>query len=213
MLLGRAMVLYPGGNWLDRSAAGHRFFRNFLCDLTQPVSLSGVPNPDGSRQAQWGMLLFAGALAGVFWVAPHLFRSGQRPRLWARGSGACAALSFMAVPLTPSERFGNVHAALALLSGGFGVTALLCAVWGLFAARGRARALALLGCLALALGVVDGALFIAHLGQVAPPPYLVPALQKVAALVLGAWLVAVALAVVFDHDLPARMNAGKRKEP
>ena len=31
-LMSAAMALYPGGNWLDRSASGHRFFANFFCD-------------------------------------------------------------------------------------------------------------------------------------------------------------------------------------
>ncbi|HEY3668992.1 MAG TPA: hypothetical protein VGL19_23505, partial [Polyangiaceae bacterium] len=72
-LTASAMVLYPGGNWLDRSARGHRFWANFFCDLTQPVSLSGVPNSLGARLAQLGMLCFALALGGLFWLLPHHF--------------------------------------------------------------------------------------------------------------------------------------------
>src|ERR1700709_1744487 len=47
-----AMACYPGGTWLDRKHAGQSFFGNFFCDLTQPISLSGVANPVGSRLAQ-----------------------------------------------------------------------------------------------------------------------------------------------------------------
>src|SRR5450432_3942451 len=133
-----AMALYPGGTFLDRSHMGQSFFGNFFCDLTQPVSLSGVANPVGSRLGQCGMLLFAGALLGLFWVVPQHFAPGGRSRLWVLGLGTLSVLTFVAVPLTPSERFGNLHAVLALVAGTFGILAALVAVWALFASRGRA---------------------------------------------------------------------------
>src|SRR5882724_11460611 len=77
-----AMACYPGGTWLDRTTLGQSFFGNFFCDLAQPISLSGVSNPVGSRLAQLGMLLFAGALAGMFWLVPQHFVPGTRLRSW-----------------------------------------------------------------------------------------------------------------------------------
>ena len=203
-LIAAAMALYPGGNWLDRSAAGHRFFANFFCDLTQPISLSGVTNPVGSRLAQLAMLFFAAALAGLFWLVPHHFALQPRLGRWVRALGECAVLSFIAVPLTPSERFGNVHAALALVSGSFGIASASLAVGALWASQ--RRMLALLGALTLALGACDGALFAYHLGDAAPPPLLVPAGQKVAALSLVLWMASVAWSVLLGHDTE-RMKA------
>jgi hypothetical protein len=193
-----AMALYPGGNWLDRSALGHRFFANFFCDLTQPISLSGVNNPLGSRLAQLGMLFFAVALAGLFWLVPFHFALGS-PRVgrWVRGLGECAVLCFIAVPLTPSERFGHVHAALALVSGSFGITSALAAVRALWSSN--RRVLALRGALTLALGAFDGALFSYHLGDISPPPLIVPAAQKLAALSLAVWIASVAWSVLLGH--------------
>jgi hypothetical protein len=203
-----AMRLYPGGNWLDPKAPGHRFFANFFCDLTQPVSLSGVNNPVGSRLAQLGMLSFAAALAALFWVVPEHFGPESRARSWVRGLGACAVLCFVAVPLTPSERFGSAHAALALVSGGFGIASALwavCAVW----AAGR-RALAVSGALALAASAIDALLFVLHLGDSTPPPLIVPALQKVAAVLLVGFIAAVARRVLLGHDAE-RVNAARSK--
>ena len=40
-LFAATALVYPGGNWLDSGAHGHRFFANYVCDLTQPVSLQG----------------------------------------------------------------------------------------------------------------------------------------------------------------------------
>jgi hypothetical protein len=199
-----AMVLYPGGNWLDRSALGHRFFANFFCDLTQPVSLSGVANPLGSRLAQLGMLLFALALAGLFWLVPVHFAFGSRVGRWVRGLGACAVLSLIAASLMPSERFGRAHAALALVAGGLGVASALaasCALWS-----SNRRALAVLGALTLALCAFDGALFSYHLRDASPPPLIVPAAQKVAALSLVIWIASVAWSVLLGHH-SQRMKA------
>jgi hypothetical protein len=195
-----AMALYPGGTWLDRSHRGESFFANFFCDLAQPVSLSGVANPVGSRLAQFGMLLFAAALGGFFWVLPEHFAPGSRCRSWVRRAGGLSVLVFAFVPLTPSERFGRLHAVLALVSGGLGLLAALLAVWALFASGGRSRALALLGSLALAVGGVDTVLFIEHLADSAPPPLLVPAAQKIAALILSAWMVSVASLTLLDDN-------------
>jgi hypothetical protein len=184
-----AMWLYPGGNWLDRSASGHRFFANFLCDLTQPVSLSGVNNRVGSRLAQFGMLSFALALASFFGVLPALFVPGEHAAPWVRALGGGAMLVFVAVPMTPSLTFGNLHERLALLAGALGLAAALLAVQAL--RRAQRRALAVLGALSVLVGALDAALFVYHLGDAAPP-LLVPAIQKIAALLLCAWMLGTA---------------------
>ena len=190
-----SMSLYPGGNWLDRSAIGHRFFANFLCDLTQPVSLSGVQNHIGSRCAQLGMLSFALALACFFWLLPVLFAARGRSALWVRMLGGGAVLVFVAVPLTPSLTFGNLHQRLALLSGASGLAAALAAVNALRSAHCAARVLAAVGALVLVVGALDAGLFVYHLGD-ATLPWSVSALQKVAALLLCAWMVGTARLVL-----------------
>ena len=196
--MGLAMRFYPGGNWLDRGARGHRFLANFVCDLTQPVSLSGVENRQGAFCAQAGMLFFALALAAFFLLVPRVCPPEARSARWVRWLGACAVVSFVAVPLTPSERFGNIHSALALASGGFGILGAACAVGGLAYSH---RWLALLGAFTLSLAALDGALFVAHLGDLAPP-LIVPAAQKIAALLLCAWMIGVAK-VALAGDLAA----------
>jgi hypothetical protein len=196
-LMAAAMWLYPGGTWLDRSAQGHHFFANFLCDLTQPISLSGANNRLGASLAQAGMLCFAGALAGFFWLLPQHFRLGARIGSWVRGVGECAVLGVIAVPLTPSERFGHFHGLLALGSGGLGILAALLGVLGLIRSGTSvsgsvgARWLGWLGALTLAVGAFDAMLFAYHLSDSAPTPLLVPAAQKVAAVLLSVWMLAV----------------------
>lgn len=191
-LFAAAAAAYPGGNWLDRAAPGHRFFANYFCDLTQPVSLSGVSNPLGSRLAQLAMLVFAAALAGFFWLVPRYFGPNLRTVAWVRGLGECAVLSYLAVPFTPSELFGNVHATLSLFAGALGLGAASCAVWALLRAEAAGRALGVVGALALAAGSVHAGLFVHYLHENAPAPLIVPAIQKVAAMLLSVWMLGAA---------------------
>ncbi|HEY3253795.1 MAG TPA: hypothetical protein VGJ91_07600 [Polyangiaceae bacterium] len=193
-LFAAAAAIYPGGNWLDRAAPGHRFFANYFCDLTQPVSLSGVNNPVGSVLAQLAMLCFAVALGGFFWLVPWHFEPRARLRAWVRGFGECAVLGCVAVPFTPSERFGQVHALVALLSGAFGIAAALVAVWALLRSRRAPRVLGVVGLLTLVAGAVHAALFVSaqYLHASEPESLIVPAVQKLAASLLSAWMLGVA---------------------
>ena len=193
-----SMRLYPGGNWVEPRAAGHRFLYNFFCDLTQPVSLSGVDNRLGSAFARVGMWCFALALGAFFWLVPFLFtgRVSARVRVWVRGLGLGAVLGVALVPLLPSQRFGPFHGLLALTAAGLGTLAALLAVVALWRGQGSVRFLGWLGALALAVGVFDAALFAQHLSDHAPTPLLVPAAQKVAAFLLSAWMVGVAWCVL-----------------
>jgi len=194
-----AMALYPGGTFREPKHKGQSFFGNFFCDLAQPVSLSGVANPVGSRLAQCGMLSFAIALWAAFWIASSLVAPGGA-RSWLRRLASLSVLTFVVVSLAPSELFGSMHAVLALFAGAFGIAAMLLAVRGLSRAKGSARVLAGLGALALAVGAFDSVIFVHHLGDVAPPPSLVPAVQKVAAILLGLWMAGVALVAILDKE-------------
>ncbi len=193
-----AMALYPGGTFQNPKHPGQSFFGNFFCDLTQPVSLSGVANPVGSRLAQCGMLFFAVALWAAFWVVPSFFSRESPARPWLRRFASLSVLTFVVVSLLPSELVGSIHALLALFAGLFGIVALLLAVHGLFRMPGAQRALALLGVLALLVGAFDAVIFVQHLGERAPPPIIVPAAQKIAAILLSAWMAGVALFAILD---------------
>ena len=200
-----AMAVYPGGNWLDPETPGHRFFANFLCDLTQPVSLSGVKNSLGAGLAQAGMLFFAAALAGFFGVVPQHFAHGSRAARRVRGLGVCAVLFLVAVPLMPSERFGRAHALLALAAGAVGIAAALCVVGALFVAQ--RRTLAILGALSLATAAFSALLFAYYFCSGGRLPLLVPASQKVAALLVSGWIAAAA-AVVLLQPKESRHDVG-----
>lgn len=193
-----AMALYPGGTWLDPRAPGHHFWSNFFCDLSQPVSLSGVNNPFGSKLAQVGMWCFALALGAFFWLTPLLFteRVSAGTARWVRRFGVSAVLGVAFVPMLPSQRFGAVHGLLALGAGGLGIVAAFLAALALYRGQRALRWLGQLGALALAVGALDAALFAYHFGDSSPPPLLLPAAQKVAAILLSAWMIGVAWSVL-----------------
>lgn len=193
-LVGLAMWFYPGGNWIDRRAPGHDFFANYFCDLTQPVSLSGVSNALGARCAKIGMLCFAFALAGFFQILPRYFAQGSALTHWVRWLGTSSVSIFVLVVLSPSERFGKIHGVLALASGVLGIAATLCGLYALKSAR--ARPLFLLGLLTWLSASFDAGLFAYHLGDAQPEPWIVPAAQKLAAFALCAWMIAVVWPVV-----------------
>jgi hypothetical protein len=191
-LFAASAAVYPGGNWLDRAAHGHRFLANYFCDLTQPVSLSGVNNPVGSRLAQLAMVCFAAALSGFFALLPRFFRPDARVRAWVLWLGQSAVFCYLAVPFTPSKLFGDVHAWLSLLSGALGFSAALCAVWALRRSHRVARVLGALGALSLAAGVLHASSFVYYFHDSEPAPLFVPAVQKVAAMLLSSWMLGVA---------------------
>jgi hypothetical protein len=193
-----SMWLYPGGNWLDPHANGHRFWYNFFCDLSQPVSLSGVNNPLGSKLGQMGIWCFALALSGFFWLVPLLFSDRTSPPVgrWVRRFGLSAVLGVALVPVLPSQRFGYLHGLLALASGALGIAGALVAALVLCREQGPVRWLGWLGALALAVGAVDAGVFAYLLRDSAPPPLLLPAAQKVAAILLSGWMIGVGWCVL-----------------
>jgi hypothetical protein len=198
-----AMALYPGGTWLDRTQLGQSFFGNFFCDLTQPVSLSGVANPVGSRLAQCAMFFFGGALLGFFWLVPRHFPlpDDRAPQAVFR-AGLCAVCIFAAVPLTPSELFGWLHRALSLAAGLVGFLAGLGALMHLVLVDRRRDTLVIVGVLTLLTTLFAAAAFVVYWDAPAPP-LLVPSSQKVAALLLSAWIAGVASRVLLDNHSPS----------
>jgi hypothetical protein len=189
-----AMHVYPGGTWWDTTATAHRFWENFLCDLEWRVALNGAPNPLGAALAKAAMLLLVLALV-PFWLAvPRVFRgasAGERAAVTA--PGLVSAVATVAVVLMPSDRFGALHGAMVIVAGVPGLAAAAMAVRGLALREPRPRVAAWLGGAMLAAAFVDFALYVSHFATHTNGTPLGPALQKVALLLLLAWMVVVAV--------------------
>jgi hypothetical protein len=181
-----AMALYPGGTWWEPAAHGHRFWQNFLCDLSWRVALDGQDNHAGSLLAQAAMLVLVAGFV-PFWLL-----AAERG-VWAvRPLGFASVLGAAAVTLMPSERFGSMHGAAVMVATTTGLAAAVLAVIGQL--RSGARLAGWLGVAVLAAAGVDFALYVRTFASPSggPGPLALPALQKVALGLLLAWMTVVA---------------------
>lgn len=190
-----AMARYPGGTWRDRSAPGHDFFGNFLCDLTSERALGGALNP-GARLATGGMLALSLGLAPFWWLVPRFFADRLRLGSAVRSLGLASSLALVAVPLMPSSRWGVLHAITIFVAGVPALAASILATRGLFASPAAPRSARLFAAATLGIGAFDGALYSVHVASGGAPPFALPALQRLATIALLGWITSTSVAVL-----------------
>ena len=135
-----SMSAYPGGTWEEPQAEGHSQARNFLCDLTRPTALNGVPNERGSRTAELGLLAYAISLIPFFLVLPSVFPDRRAIGKVAALAGVLTGIGGVGIVLVPSYRYGAVaHGVAVLLTAVPGLTAALAATVGVFTTRNPIR--------------------------------------------------------------------------
>lgn len=189
-----AMALYPGGTWFDRTSRGHHFFQNFFCDLAAPKALNGQPNP-GAIFAQIGMFAFTLGLIPFWILITHVLRQARaRLAKVVLSLGTISSIAAALVPFVSSQRFGNLHPLLVFLAGVPGILAGGLSTYGLVKTRTGSRLPARLAVLTVILVGIDGILYAV---QVATGyelhPWLLPGLQKIAAMSLVAWMITAAV--------------------
>ncbi len=191
-LIGAAMCVYPGGTAWDVTTVGHDFWRNYLCDLQRQVALDGRPNAVGSVLARAAMLVL-GVGSAFFWL---LLAEGlsHRPELArpVRVLGCFAALGVAGVALWPVDRFPQMHPLLMLGAGAPGIVASTLALGGI-ATRKGAFSLVLLGAGALVTSTVELALYARQVLAPAHDPQVLAMLERVALILVLAWMGMVAL--------------------
>jgi hypothetical protein len=190
-LLGAAMRLYPGGSVAAPDRQGHSFWLNYLCDLTNDTAVNGASNAGGSAVARAGMLTLSVTLGLVWLILPRLLEGGRWSKGLARWGGVLCALGLIAVP----SANGALHAPVILATVVPGVSAMGTTLVG-FARAGR-RGLLGLALAVLAVSVVGAAVYAAKVaGWLPATAPVVPASQRIAALLLVTWMAAVAAAVL-----------------
>ncbi len=184
---------YPGGTDWEPAARGHDFWLNYLCDLARAVTPGGRPNVLGSLLAQASMMALTLGLLPLWWLLALLFPS--RPGLGSavRALGAIAVVGTIAVVLLPSDRFGAWHAVAIMVAGPPGFAAALLAVSGLAREERVPRVAAGVGAAMLLVAMIDWVLYLGYLSGTAPA--IVAVLEKVALILLLAWMVAVSVRV------------------
>lgn len=186
-----AMALYPGGTWWEPHAVGHRFWSNFLCDLEWRTALNGTPNPWGARFAEGAMLSLVLGFVSFWPLAARLFRSHRCLGAAVRILGWTSVGGMIAVALMPSERFGSLHGVAVVVAGLPGLSAAVLAATGQLLARARRTLPGALGAAMVLFAILDFVLYVHTMLHGGPGPVVLPAAQKVALLLLLAWMLVV----------------------
>ena len=189
----RAAVAYPGGTFCEPDARSYRFWGNYFCDLTAPVTGRGIDNSLAAASAHAAFASFALALGPFFWLLAGL--AGRR--LIIRSCGLVSAFATAVLAWVPSGFGPTLHATAVFGATVPGLIAAGVGVYGLglrTVKQGLTRA-------AFALGV---ATFLAGFATAAGYAYVVathggcvpclPVLQKAVGMLLVSWMLLVALA-------------------
>jgi hypothetical protein len=181
-------IAYPGGTFCDAQAQRYQVLGNFVCDLTQPRNPRGQDNAVSARLAAAAFAGIAFAFVPFWWLLGGLL--GRWPGRMVRALGVISAAATIALARTPSARWPRLHVALVFTAAIPGLLAAIMGGVGLL--RARRIAVGVLGVASLLAGFADAAGYGYAVAQGAHcTPFLAP-LQKVAALGLVAWMIAVA---------------------
>ena len=181
-LLSLAIAGYPGGTSFDRGARGHDVWRNFVCDLTAPVALNGVANPQGAALASLALLGLGVALALFWWHLSALAVPSVRTRRVVRVAGLVSSLALIALPFTRWPLLLWFHPLIVSLSAIPGLLAGAMLLYGLRRARPNWWALWAVGVGTFVLASADSVLYAIHLYTRSPVILALPALQRLATL-------------------------------
>lgn len=185
-----AALLYPGGTWCEPQRPGYDLVRSFLCDPLHTRGLNGAPNP-AAGWARAGLLL-SGLAFVPFWAGmPRALGFGGARARAVRALGVSSALLSLVVASSPSDAWPALHTAAVLSASVTGVGAALTAL-SAPSTSSAGRTLRAVGWTAMSAAAVDAALYAEQAFFPKPCAVLLPALQKVAALWIVAWMLGTA---------------------
>ena len=201
--LAAAAVAYPGGSWADARATHFALAENYWCDLMRVRAVNGAANDTARAFARCAFLSLGAGLA-AFWPAVVTLVRGQRTRHACRVAGVASSLGVMALAVVPFDRAPVLHAIVTLTAGGFGSVALAAAVVGSWRA-GRLRGAPRVGATLMVAAVLANIVVYVDCSFVRPgPSAALPVVQKLATLLLVAWLLATARAIIASAAVPTR---------
>lgn len=183
-----AASLYPGGNHFDHHAAGHDFWRNAICDVARTTAIGGAPNGAAAWLARAAMSILAFGIGALYWLVPERFPSRARLGAIVRGLGAMTALGALCVVLVPPDRSSLLHGVAIMLGGAPGLVACLLVAFALIRERAAPRLVTVLAILALLVATAGLGLYVDELMTGRPPRLAVPVLERIAAILLLAFM-------------------------
>lgn len=156
VLIGIAMLLYPGGTLLNPSTRGYSVFLNSLSDLGSTVAWNGQANSRSARFYLAASLLLVFAGVACFVALIRMYSSSTITSRLGRMAAAAvllAAVGLIGAVLSPQDRHSALHGRFTLMAVcSFPVaTAILALVTAL---DGRFRRGAPIGWLVLTLVVI-----------------------------------------------------------
>jgi hypothetical protein len=196
-----AMARYPGGNPWNLHAPGYSFWRNTLSDLTASVADDGRPNGT-YRSFMVSLGLLAPAMLIAWLHLPRLFARYRRLGRTVRILGWLSAAGLVWVATAPANLDPRAHVLAIGASSLPAAVGLALACAGLFLGRAVSRCYAWFtgGLLAVVWLQVVQYLYSFWLGGTWSPA--MPAMEKVAALYVLAWLSASAILWGGGRGLP-----------
>ncbi|WP_420322007.1 hypothetical protein [Flagellimonas sp.] len=117
LLYAIAAINYPGGSWADPGQIGFSFWNNYLCDLLDTYTVSGVLNP-ARMYARLALLILCISLMLLWYRLPRLFNNKSRNLKIMQWAGV---ISFGVTLLLGSES----HDIITRIAGFIGVIALI----------------------------------------------------------------------------------------
>lgn len=198
LLFVAAAVRYPGGTHFDHVRAGHDFWRNTICDVARSRALGGAHNR-GAGLARGAMSCAGVGLAALFWLLAERVASRRRLAALVRGLGLLVAPGGLAIALLPTDRFSTQHALAIVLATVPGLVAAVLATYALVFDHAGPPYIAALGALAIVVSTADFTIYAHELVVGGGPRMAVAVLERIASLVIVAWMLAVATTSLSDR--------------
>ncbi len=133
-----AMLVYPGGSYVDPTTTRYSFFENFFSELGVTVTGGGEPNPIASVLFFIALTLAGLGLAIFFVAVPRFFR-GTRAALALSVLGSVAGVlsgfAFVGIAFTPANLYLSAHGQFVLAAFELFLVAVVFYTAAIFASR------------------------------------------------------------------------------
>ncbi len=201
-----AMAAYPGGSHFNPTSTGHQFWSNYLCDLLNERALNTKPNPVASSLTRVALVVLNLGLLALWYALPLLLPRQPVLGAWVRRLGTLSVLAGFTIPFT-REALQFLHAKSIVLAGlpalvAVGLVSVAAFKESVHSESGHEdsghkqsaelRALSVLGATLFLLSGSSFALYVSYAYFDGVATELIPTLQKLAALLLLAWMLWVA---------------------
>jgi hypothetical protein len=115
-----AMLLYPGGTWVDRSTTHYEFAHNFFSDLGATRAFSGHGNYPSAVLFAIALVAIGAALVGFAWTWRELAVEGRAfiASMASVAFGTVSGLAFAGIALVPVDHALDLHNHLVLVAFG-----------------------------------------------------------------------------------------------